>query len=127
MVTDDERVENKIDRIFDEVKEMGKVIAVQEQKLREINHRMGDGQQRNVLSQELMRNEMNKRMDTIDETLALKVDLMDYKETIKEMKDILSKDRKMIVTISIILVTGSGLVANMEPIRKLLSTILGVH
>jgi hypothetical protein len=127
MVTDEERLEIKLDKIFEEIKEMGKVIAVQEQKLREINHRMGDGQQRAVLSQEVIRNEMNKRLDTIDNSLAHKVDLEDYREALSDMREMLSKDRKMMVTISIILVTGSGLMANMEVMRKALMAIFGVH
>lgn len=127
MVTDEERIEIKLDRIFEEIKEMGKVIAVQEQKLREINHRMGDGQQRAVLSQEVIRNEINKRLDTIDGVLSHKVDLEDYKEALSDMREMLAKDRKMMVTISIILVTGSGLMANMETMRKVLMTLFGAH
>jgi uncharacterized coiled-coil protein SlyX len=127
MVIDDERIENKIDKIFDEITEQGKIIAVQEQKLREINHRMSDGQQRNSLAQELLRSDVNKRMDNVDRILSTKVDIEDYKETLKELKETLTKDRKMIMIISIILVTGSGVVANMEPVKKLLMNLLGLH
>lgn len=127
MVLDNERIEDKIDRIFNEIKEQGKVIAVQEQKLREINHRMGDGQQRNVFAQELLKNEMTKRLDKIDHVLERKVDLDDYKDTLTELREALAKDRKMMMAISVILVTGSGLIANVEPIKKLLMFIFGMH
>lgn len=127
MVTDDERIENKIDKIFEELTEMGKVAAVQEQKLREINHRMVDGRQANILSHELLRNEMNKRLDVIDSTLALKVDIEDYKQTIKELRETMAMYMKGLIIVSIILVTGSGVIANPNTVKKILMYLLGIN
>lgn len=120
-------LDDKIEKIFEEISELGKTVAVQEQKLREINHRMADGQQRAVLSQEVIRNEMNKRLDNIDLAIDGKVNLQDYKDALYEMRDTLSKDRKALIVISTILVTGSGVVANMEGLKKVLMALLGVH
>lgn len=116
-----------LEKILDQIMELNKITAVQEQKLREINHRMGDGQHRNQLSHEVLRNDMNKRLDKVDMAIENKVELADYKEAMMQMKDILGKDRRMLITISIILVVGGGAVNNLEGIKKILSYILGVH
>lgn len=123
----DQRLEDKLDKVFEEIKEMGKVVAVQEQKLREINHRMGDGQQRNEFGQGAMRAEINKRLDHINTALDMKVDIAEYKETLREIRDTLTKYQKSMIVISTILVTGSGLVANMPDVKKLILYIFGAH
>jgi uncharacterized membrane protein YjjP (DUF1212 family) len=123
MVQDNERIENKIDQIFEKLTEIVTVSAVHEQKLRDINHRMGDGQQRNVFAQM----EMTKRLDNIDRALSAKVDIEEYKDTLREIRDALAKYQKAMMIFAIILVAGGGVVTNVEAVKKLLMIVFGVH
>lgn len=123
MVADAERLEDKLDKISEEIKEQGKVLAVQEEKLREINHRIANGHQHYNFSQELLRNDMNKRLDTVDRTLSIKVDIEDYKDALKTLRDTMAKERAAFIVMACIIAVGG----NAEMIKKLVTYLIGAH
>ena len=116
-------VDDKLEKILEEIKEIVKVQAVQEQKLREINHRMGDGQQRNVLSHEML----SRKFDQLEIAVEKKVDIDDYKRAFDEMRQALAKSNKTLIIIAGILATGFSLAGNAEAIKRLLMAIFGMH